>query len=123
MNIFYKYKFIQKCVPTDKKTNINHTSHIAVTNHFPNFLTSVNSYNNGCSVLDIDPSHNFSPPRILRSNYSYNHFESSNRSNHVKYCIFLYRQKHLPENWFVQYEPTGCSTVQLYIQPNYCTCL
>jgi hypothetical protein len=46
---------------TRKQTSNNHTSNIAVTNHLPNFLTSVSSYNNGCSVLGIDTSHNFFP--------------------------------------------------------------
>jgi len=98
---------------TRKQTSNNHTSHIVVTNHFPNFLTSVNSYNNGCSVLGIDTSHNFSPPRRVRSNYS--HFELYDRSNHIKYCIFMYRQKYLRENWFIQCEPTGCTICLQFI--------
>jgi hypothetical protein len=92
---------------TRKQTSNNHASNITVTNHFPNFLTSVNSYNNGCSVLGIDTSHSFSPPKISRSNYS--HIELFDTSNHIKYCIFMYRQKYLHENWWIQYEPTGCT--------------
>ena len=102
--IFYKCLFMKMCTYRQESKHQTITLQISVTNHFPNFLTSVNSYNNGCCVGHRYITQ-FFPPKISRSNYS--HIELFDRSNHIKYCIFMYKQKYLHENWWIQYEPTG----------------